>query len=50
MSSLTRLALMGIRSFGPDREESIEFYRPLTIITGANGTGKRYISYVKPWI
>ena len=41
-SQIQRLAIRGIRSFGSN-EEYIEFARPLTIILGANGSGKTTI-------
>ena len=37
------MSICGIRSFSPDREETIEFYSPLTMIVGANGCGKTTI-------
>ncbi len=40
MSHLKKLAVRGIRSFGPDDEETIEFMTPLTLILGQNGCGK----------
>ncbi|CAN3354249.1 DNA repair protein Rad50p [Diutina catenulata] len=40
MSSLYKLSIKGIRSFDPEREETIQFGFPLTLICGANGTGK----------
>jgi len=40
MSSIDKLAVRGIRSFGPFEEEKIEFYKPLTLILGQNGAGK----------
>lgn len=36
----TALAAAGIRSFSPDNQNVIEFYRPLTLIVGHNGAGK----------
>jgi hypothetical protein len=41
MSSVDKLQIRGIRSFSPNRDETIEFYAPLTMIVGANGCGKR---------
>lgn len=32
--------LAGIRSFSPDNQNVIEFYKPLTLIVGHNGAGK----------
>ncbi|TPX43333.1 hypothetical protein SeMB42_g03734 [Synchytrium endobioticum] len=43
MSSIDRLAIRGIRSFSPDEVNIIKFYSPLTVIVGANGTGKTTI-------
>ena len=43
MSSVERMAITGIRSFNPNKEEQIEFYKPLTLILGHNGAGKTSI-------
>lgn len=43
MSSLYKLLIKGIRSFDPEREETIQFGFPLTLICGQNGTGKTTI-------
>jgi DNA repair protein RAD50 len=43
MTSLYKLKIQGIRSYAPDEEAVIQFYKPLTIIVGANGTGKTTI-------
>lgn len=43
MASLGKMSIRGIRAFSPDREETIEFYSPLTMIVGANGCGKTTI-------
>jgi len=43
MACIEKLAIRGIRSFSPDREQSIEFFTPLTMIVGANGCGKTTI-------
>ncbi|XP_033743546.1 DNA repair protein RAD50-like [Pecten maximus] len=42
MSTIEKMTIQGIRSFGPDDSEKqmIEFYSPLTLILGPNGTGK----------
>ncbi len=40
MSHLKKLAIRGVRSFGPNEEEAIEFMTPLTLILGQNGSGK----------
>lgn len=34
------MLIKGIRSFSPENQNVIEFYRPLTIIVGQNGAGK----------
>lgn len=43
MSFINKLQIRGIRSFGPDEDENIEFYTPLTMIVGQNGCGKTTI-------
>ena len=43
MSSIEKLGLSGIRSYNPDHFENIEFFKPLTIIWGHNGSGKTTI-------
>ncbi|XP_063414540.1 DNA repair protein RAD50-like [Mytilus trossulus] len=42
MSSIDKMSVQGIRSFGPDDKEKqiIQFFTPLTLILGPNGTGK----------
>ena len=42
MSSIEKLMIQGIRSFGPEDKDRgfIQFYSPLTLILGPNGTGK----------
>lgn len=35
-----QMLIKGIRSFSPDNQAVIEFYRPLTLIVGHNGAGK----------
>ena len=40
---LDRLYIQGIRSFSPKHGENIEFYTPLTLIVGKNGSGKTTI-------
>ena len=42
MSSIAKMTIQGIRSFGPEDSDKglIEFYTPLTLILGPNGTGK----------
>ena len=34
------MLIKGIRSFSPDNQNVIEFYKPLTLIVGQNGAGK----------
>ena len=43
MSSILKLEISGIRSFGPNTNQAIEFEKPLTVISGANGCGKTTI-------
>nr|ACH87544.1 Rad50 [Platynereis dumerilii]ACH87548.1 Rad50 [Platynereis dumerilii] len=45
MSSIAKMSIQGVRSFGPDDKNRglIEFYTPLTLILGPNGTGKTTI-------
>lgn len=43
MSSLFKLSIQGIRSFDPERHETIQFGFPLTLICGQNGCGKTTI-------
>lgn len=43
MTGIDKLLIRGIRSFSPYEENVIEFYSPLTIIVGQNGTGKTTI-------
>lgn len=43
MTTIDRLGLQGIRSYGTDEETYIKFYKPLTIILGRNGSGKSTI-------
>jgi len=40
MASIHKMTIRGIRNFDPDRDASIEFGHPLTIIVGPNGAGK----------
>lgn len=35
-----QMLIKGIRSFSPDNQHVIEFYKPLTLIVGHNGAGK----------
>lgn len=43
MASIEKMQIRGIRAFSPNRDETIEFYSPLTMIVGANGCGKTSI-------
>ena len=45
MSSIQKMSIQGIRSFGPDEKDKqiISFFSPLTLILGPNGTGKTTI-------
>ena len=38
-----QMSIRGIRSFSPDKECVIKFFKPLTVIVGANGCGKTTI-------
>eukprot|EP00890_Picochlorum_soloecismus_P006767 jgi/Picsp_1/915/NSC_04400-R1_dna repair protein rad50 len=40
MSTIDVMGIKGIRSFSPDRQEKITFFKPLTLIVGHNGAGK----------
>lgn len=43
MSSLNKLAIRGIRSFDDKQIAVIEFFSPVTVIVGHNGSGKTTI-------
>lgn len=43
MTSIYKLAVHGVRSFGGDSEEVVQFGTPLTLIVGHNGSGKTSI-------
>ena len=43
MTSIDKLQIRGIRSFSPNAVQNIEFYKPLTLIVGKNGSGKTTI-------
>ena len=43
MSTLSKLAIRGIRSFDDKSISIIEFYSPVTVIVGHNGSGKTTI-------
>lgn len=40
MAKIDKMLISGIRSYPPDEKSVIEFQSPLTLIVGANGTGK----------
>lgn len=40
MICIAQMLIKGIRSFSPDNQYVIEFYKPLTLIVGQNGAGK----------
>ena len=48
MSTIEKLSIQGIRSFGPDDTDKqvIQFFKPLTLILGPNGTGKTVIVFI----
>ncbi|KAF2429458.1 hypothetical protein EJ08DRAFT_614036 [Tothia fuscella] len=43
MSKISKLQIIGVRSFDNTRAETIEFFLPLTLIVGVNGSGKTTI-------
>eukprot|EP00002_Diphylleia_rotans_P020999 TRINITY_DN4082_c0_g1_i3.p1 TRINITY_DN4082_c0_g1~~TRINITY_DN4082_c0_g1_i3.p1 ORF type:complete len:1299 (-),score=342.01 TRINITY_DN4082_c0_g1_i3:46-3942(-) len=43
MATIDKLMIRGVRSYSPDEANVIEFFRPLTLISGANGSGKTTI-------
>ncbi|XP_071036985.1 DNA repair protein RAD50 [Parasteatoda tepidariorum] len=45
MSVIEKMSIMGIRSFGPEdhNRQMVEFFKPLTLILGPNGSGKTTI-------
>ncbi|KAL2018553.1 hypothetical protein VTK56DRAFT_595 [Thermocarpiscus australiensis] len=43
MSRIEKLSILGMRSFGPQHQETIAFNTPLTLIVGYNGSGKTTI-------
>lgn len=44
MALIERMSILGIRSFGQETSQKIEFFTPVTLILGQNGTGKT-VSY-----
>ncbi|KAG5450074.1 DNA repair protein rad50, partial [Clonorchis sinensis] len=43
MALVERMSILGIRSFGHETPQKIEFFTPVTLILGPNGTGKTTI-------
>jgi DNA repair protein RAD50 len=43
MSSIDRMSIQGIRSYSPFNVQVIEFFAPVTLILGQNGSGKTTI-------
>jgi DNA repair protein RAD50 len=43
MSKIDKLSILGVRSFDNTRSETIQFYSPLTLVVGSNGSGKTTI-------
>ncbi|KAL8227333.1 hypothetical protein R6Q57_017165 [Mikania cordata] len=43
MSTVDKMLIKGIRSFDPENRNVITFFKPLTLIVGANGAGKTTI-------
>jgi len=43
MTTIKKLMIQGVRSFSEKEPQSIEFFSPLTVIVGPNGTGKTTI-------
>lgn len=43
MTFIQKIMISGIRSFSPKEPNTLEFYSPLTLIVGSNGTGKTTI-------
>ncbi|KAI5208886.1 hypothetical protein E4T38_02669 [Aureobasidium subglaciale] len=40
LAKIDKLSILGVRSFDNGRSETIQFYAPLTLIVGHNGSGK----------
>lgn len=47
MTTLSSLSIKGIRSYSSLNSQEIIFQKPLTIILGANGSGKTTVSIFK---
>ncbi|CAH8544903.1 unnamed protein product [Dicrocoelium dendriticum] len=43
MALVERMSIVGIRSFSPETSQKIEFFLPVTLILGPNGSGKTTI-------
>uniref|UniRef100_A0A8C9H3N6 Rad50/SbcC-type AAA domain-containing protein n=1 Tax=Piliocolobus tephrosceles TaxID=591936 RepID=A0A8C9H3N6_9PRIM len=43
MTTLEKIGIQGVRSYCDERTETLEFYSPVTIIYGKNGSGKSTI-------
>ncbi|GBG87082.1 hypothetical protein CBR_g44539 [Chara braunii] len=43
MSTIDKMLIKGIRSFSPENNDVIIFFKPLTLIVGSNGAGKTTI-------
>jgi AAA15 family ATPase/GTPase len=43
------MLIKGIRSFDPENKNVVTFFRPLTLIVGANGAGKT-VKFLKPFL
>ncbi|RTG84224.1 DNA repair protein RAD50 [Schistosoma bovis] len=49
MALIERMSILGIRSFGQETSQKIEFFTPVTLILGQNGTGKTkvFINHIR---
>eukprot|EP00899_Mesostigma_viride_P026980 jgi/Mesvir1/7467/Mv19232-RA.2 len=43
MCTIDKMLIKGIRSFSPNNDAAITFYKPLTLVVGTNGAGKTTI-------
>lgn len=43
MSTLDQISIQGIRSYHPNKRQTLKFQKPLTLILGENGCGKTTI-------
>lgn len=43
MSKIDKLSILGVRSFDNTHSEAIQFFSPLTLVVGLNGSGKTTI-------